>query len=472
MLTERRLSTWLFAAISLIAAAFIAASVYANWLSVAIEGGAHDLASNALPSLVHLTAAVDGLRDIEAATDDYADLGLEARPAARARIEVLWRRVDAELTTYLQLPAFPGERDLYRDVPPALRALDDSMQGLYARVDAEDREGARAAADRVVRVRANAAAALLRKLVSFNATTAEQRTAGIDATHHRVVRTSVLLNAVTLLLTGVVAVWLWRMLHRYSLLQREYAAVIEHRAEELEVFGKRVAHDLMSPLSSLSFCLTAFKPAAQSDPRLRDALTRANDCVKRGQRLVDDVFDFARSGGEPRPDARSQVAEVVSDVLDEARASVGADEVELELGALPDGAVRCSRGVLASILNNLVRNAIKYTEDSAVRRVTVRGAQGDGVVRLEVEDTGPGIPPGMEDAIFEPYVRVDGVTQTGLGLGLATVKRFCEAHGGSAGVRSTLGKGSIFLVTLPEAGPLAPGALPPVSARQLTGVRR
>jgi signal transduction histidine kinase len=89
--------------------------------------------------------------------------------------------------------------------------------------------------------------------------------------------------------------------------------------------------------------------------------------------------------------------------------------------------------------------------DSAVRHIAIRVVESGDVVRFEVEDTGPGVPPGLEQAIFEPYVRGEGVTQPGLGLGLATVKRFCEAYGGTVGVRSVSGAGSLFYFTLPRA---------------------
>src|SRR5262249_21386033 len=112
--------------------------------------------------------------------------------------------------------------------------------------------------------------------------------------------------------------------------------------------------------------------------------------------------------------------------------------------------VACHKGVLTSILTNLMRNAVKYMSDSAVKRVTVRVHERRSLVRIEVEDTGPGGPTRLERDIFEPYVRAEGVTQPGLGLGLATVKRFCEAHGGEVGVRSTPGSGSAFWFTLPK----------------------
>jgi signal transduction histidine kinase len=86
------------------------------------------------------------------------------------------------------------------------------------------------------------------------------------------------------------------------------------------------------------------------------------------------------------------------------------------------------------------------------RRVVVRVALRGGMARVEVVDTGPGIPPGAEHRIFEPYVR--GHTEgLGIGLGLATVKRLVLAHGGRLGVLPNEGRGCTFWVELPVAAP-------------------
>jgi signal transduction histidine kinase len=106
--------------------------------------------------------------------------------------------------------------------------------------------------------------------------------------------------------------------------------------------------------------------------------------------------------------------------------------------------------VLTNIVSNLAQNAVKYMADSELKRITVRAIDRGELVRVEMEDTGPGLPAGLEAKVFEPYVRAEGLTQPGLGLGLATVKRLCEAHGGNVGVRSTRGAGSVFWFELPK----------------------
>jgi len=68
-----------------------------------------------------------------------------------------------------------------------------------------------------------------------------------------------------------------------------------------------------------------------------------------------------------------------------------------------------------------------------------------------VEDTGPGIPVGLQKVVFDPFVRGPQEVADGTGLGLATVKRLAEAHGGRVGLQSTVGVGSVFWVELPLA---------------------
>jgi signal transduction histidine kinase len=71
-------------------------------------------------------------------------------------------------------------------------------------------------------------------------------------------------------------------------------------------------------------------------------------------------------------------------------------------------------------------------------------------VRFEIADTGPGIPEHLFVGIFEPYVRGPTSGQPGIGLGLATVKRITQMHGGEVGVQSTFGRGSVFWFELPS----------------------
>jgi signal transduction histidine kinase len=113
--------------------------------------------------------------------------------------------------------------------------------------------------------------------------------------------------------------------------------------------------------------------------------------------------------------------------------------------------VACDEGLLASAISNLVRNAITYLDGAQEKRIDVTAASAGPRVTIDVRDTGPGLPPGSESRVFEAYVRGPGVKHPGLGLGLATVKRIVETHGGAVGVESRSGSGARFWIELPRA---------------------
>jgi signal transduction histidine kinase len=304
-------------------------------------------------------------------------------------------------------------------------------------------------ADHEVRAATNEAAQRIRNLVRFNATHARAAVQHIEGTH-RLARTSAFaLDATAVVLGVLLGVWTLRRFRVQAELTERHATALAERADELEVFGKRVAHDLLSPLSALTYCLGAFKRVSESDGKLADALTRARGCVMRAQRMVDGIFEFARAGGRPEPGARASVRDAIEQAREELRTAT--DPPGVTVAEFEDCLVACSPGVLGSILGNLLSNATKYMSDSAVKRIALRVRPRGDSVEVEIEDSGPGIPKAIEDRLFEPYVRAEGTTQPGLGLGLATVRRLCEAHGGEVGARSIEGRGAVFRFSLPRA---------------------
>ena len=118
-----------------------------------------------------------------------------------------------------------------------------------------------------------------------------------------------------------------------------------------------------------------------------------------------------------------------------------------------DAAVVADRQRLQQILLNLVSNAIKYNHEGG-RVVLSDSERPDGMVRIEVHDTGPGIAADALDRIFVPFERLEaerGAVE-GTGIGLALSKALAEAMHGRVGVQSTLGLGSTFWVELPVGG--------------------
>jgi signal transduction histidine kinase len=179
--------------------------------------------------------------------------------------------------------------------------------------------------------------------------------------------------------------------------------------------------------------------------------------LSRAEAITMALLDFARSGARPDPGARTDVGEVLRDLLGSITEEAEKLGIDLQLMPVPQVLVACAPGVYLSLVGNLVRNAIKYMGDVSTRKIIVRVTAEDSMVRTEVADTGPGIAPEYLPSLFEPYFRVGYERATeGLGLGLATVKKLAEGHHGSAGVTSTRGIGSTFWFLLPRAGTALP----------------
>jgi two-component system phosphate regulon sensor histidine kinase PhoR len=147
------------------------------------------------------------------------------------------------------------------------------------------------------------------------------------------------------------------------------------------------------------------------------------------------------------------VAEVAQRLLRELDPRLRSGEVASDVDAPADARVVADRGALEQVLANLLDNAIKYTPAGGRVAVRVRPVP-DGRVRIEVEDSGIGIPRKDLPRIFERFYRVDPSRSRALGgtaLGLAIVKHQVQAMGGQLGVESQLGHGSCFWVELPAA---------------------
>jgi signal transduction histidine kinase len=259
------------------------------------------------------------------------------------------------------------------------------------------------------------------------------------------------LSFVTIAFAGVALLVVGYLLQSVGrrLAQRELA---EARAADLEGFAGRVAHDIRSPLESVSLAVEYARrhPGEPKTPTVLDGATRT---LERVGALVEDLLLFARAGAPPAEGDRADVRSAVGDAVEEARPEARARGITLEVEGLCATTVACSPGVLSSITADLLENAVKYMGEAPVKRVTVGVTTDGATTRVEVRDTGPGIAPAYRDKLFDLHARVPGSVASGFALGLPTVRRLAEAHGGSVGFASNVPAGSVFWFTLPNASP-------------------
>ena len=215
-------------------------------------------------------------------------------------------------------------------------------------------------------------------------------------------------------------------------------------------FVSLVSHELRSPMAAvIGSARTLQQRWRELRPDQREAfLAVIADETTRLSSLVGDVLDTSRieSGMFGYTFSDVDLAEIVRDSA--AAAEIGQDEVRLsqELPtALPH--VRGDAERLRQLMDNLISNAVKYSDSGGV--VKVHAQVDDGHVVVRVRDTGPGIAPEHQGQIFEKFGRASGSAKPGTGLGLFLARSFAEAHGGSLTVDSSPGEGATFTLRLP-----------------------
>ena len=214
-------------------------------------------------------------------------------------------------------------------------------------------------------------------------------------------------------------------------------------------FLAAASHDLRQPLQALRLYLDTLE--RRIDDRLdRRILGGALSALSAGEELLRNYLDVSvLEAGIVQP----EMADVaVGGLLAELAAECGtmAEAKGLDMRVVPCGAViRSDAALLGRLLRNLLSNAVRYT---ASGRVLLGCRRRGGFLRIEVWDTGIGIPPEQLDAVFEDFYQVDNPERDrtkGFGLGLSVVNRAARLLGHPVEVSSRPGRGSVFTVTVP-----------------------
>jgi signal transduction histidine kinase len=427
----------------------------------AIDGLARELETNSIPSIHRLTAARAQVHRVSIAVRDLVRSREVGAPRSRQAYQLARSELDASMAAYLQLPMYPAEQRLNAAVAEELEEYSKVIQALLAHLDAGNVTLASELIDSELMPASGRVEDRQNQLIEVNADEARRASQQIQHARQQATHLSLVLHALAALLSGLVlaVVARWNRSHeklveaqrRLEAQRKEFA---EQRAAELEMFGARMAHDVKTPLTAISFHLALAEKKGGDAVQVHAALRKAHDGIQRTGAIIDGLLAFARAAGQVSQDASADVGTAIASALNGLSAEVERVGADVTVEPFTPVRVACSEGMLLCILGNLLGNALKYLvrSQASARRVVVRVTANDKKVHIEVADTGPGIPVALQKNIFEPYVRGSDTGSPGLGLGLATVKRIVKAHDGQLGFRSTVGRGSQFWFELRRAG--------------------
>jgi signal transduction histidine kinase len=215
-----------------------------------------------------------------------------------------------------------------------------------------------------------------------------------------------------------------------------------------------VAHEIGNPIAAILGMEELLLDGDVAKEDQEDFLRRMKKETERIHRVLRDLLDFARPERETPSEGAApsaSVRAVLDDVVGLLRPQKEFREVEIAIEVDGDPQVRLAPGRLTQVLLNLALNAGDAMDSPAAKggRLVLRASRQDRTVRLEVEDTGAGVPAALQDRIFEPFVTTKEVGE-GTGLGLAVCRGIVEGAGGTIALDPSFGTGARFVVELPE----------------------
>ena len=236
---------------------------------------------------------------------------------------------------------------------------------------------------------------------------------------------------------------------------------LERGFDDLSQFAANTSHEIRSPLAVVTNELEVALRRPRSSHDWEQSARRSLEELRRIHRLVDTLLELARGGGVSQGVAEQTAVRVL--VLRivaafERKARRKGISIEIISGSDDDARVAVSEDALDISLSNLLKNAILYTPEEG--RITLRVERRAQRVRINVEDSGPGVATDEAEAIFAPFGRgragraaeAAGTRATdGLGLGLSIARRIVEQHGGALVVDAGHIGGGSFSIELPVA---------------------
>ncbi len=230
---------------------------------------------------------------------------------------------------------------------------------------------------------------------------------------------------------------------------RVRTAELEASNRELEAFSYSVSHDLRAPLRAIDgFAqIVAEDYAPRLDETGREYLQRIRVATQKMARLIDDLIDLARLTRQAMKREQVNLSQIVEQILSELRQE-DPDRL-IEIHVEPRLIAAADRALIRVALENLLRNAWKFTSRREVAQIRFHAEMRDRQIVYCVSDNGAGFDMSFASKLFLPFHRLHGISEfAGTGIGLATVQRVIQRHEGRVWAQSVPDEGASFFFTL------------------------
>lgn len=305
----------------------------------------------------------------------------------------------------------------------------------------------------------------------------QQREASLGV-QRQVIVTQIFATAVGLIMAGMVYVLVGRSLRRQrldaeklALTNEELEAIVAERTvaleryavelqssnRELQDFAFVASHDLQEPLRKIrSFGDLLAQKYANKLGDGADYIRRMQLAATRMSRLIEDLLTFSRITSQPRKYELVPLQEALNDVLEDLYVTIEASGAQIDSDPLP--AIDADPTQMRQLLQNLIGNAIKFTQEDTQPKIQLRTHifipenedDDNSWVEIHVADNGIGFEDKFTDRIFTPFQRLHGKDEyPGTGIGLSICRRIVEHHHGTLRAHSQPGAGATFIVRLP-----------------------
>jgi light-regulated signal transduction histidine kinase (bacteriophytochrome) len=244
---------------------------------------------------------------------------------------------------------------------------------------------------------------------------------------------------------------------RHAEQMREYTGKLERSNRELQDFAYVASHDLQEPLRKIEAfgdrLVTRYGKDLPEDGRM--FLDRMQNAAGRMRRLINDLLDYSRVTTKAKPFTRVELGEVLTGVLSDLQIRIEESGAVIKADPLP--VIDADATQMRQLLQNVLANALKFRKADVKPEIRITCSSDASVrpgrvphARIEIRDNGIGFDNKYKDQIFTIFQRLHGrLEYEGTGVGLATVRKIVERHGGSIDADGQPGIGATFIIELP-----------------------